>query len=357
MAGSLRQKLSFRLHRKMKINHYSDAVSVKILNALPSHIAVLDHVGNIQFVNSSWLYFARENGADIEAVQPGVNYLKVCEEACKKEPTKESTIALYSIREVLNGKLTEFSLEYSCHSPTVKRWFNMHCRRMADPSNWVVISHENISKRKRAEKALQESEELYQALFENNTSMILLLNPDSTRVVDANPAACSFYGFTRYQMKHLKATDFNILKEKDLLDEIQKAVSGEKNHFEFEHIAADGSIKDVEVFAGPIKLKERTLLCSIIHDVTEKKQIDKEQEVLINDLQNALNEIKVLRGILPICSKCKKIRDDEGYWEQIESYIDKHSDARFRHGLCPDCIKELYPDIAPEVLNNFFDKK
>jgi PAS domain S-box-containing protein len=228
---------------------------------------------------------------------------------------------------------------------------------MVDPSGWVVISHENVSKQKRAENALRESEQLYQSLFDKNTSMIVLVNPDSARVVDANPSACAFYGFSRYQMKHLKVTDFNVLREEELRKEMQKAVSGEKNHFEFEHRSADGSIRDVEVFVGPIKLQERTLLCSIIHDVSEKKQAEKEREVLISGLQSALKEIKVLRGILPICANCKKIRDDKGYWENIESYIDKHSDARFSHGICPDCIQRLYPDIAADVLVKYFNKK
>jgi len=64
----------------------------------------------------------------------------------------------------------------------------------------------------------------------------------------------------------------------------------------------------------------------------------------VENLQNALKEVKVLRGILPICSFCKKIRDDEGYWNQVEVYIKKHSDADFSHGICPACFKEHYPE-------------
>lgn len=63
-----------------------------------------------------------------------------------------------------------------------------------------------------------------------------------------------------------------------------------------------------------------------------------------NELQKALAEIKQLSGMLPICSSCKKIRDDEGYWEQIENYITEHSEIEFSHSLCPECAKKLYPD-------------
>ncbi len=79
-------------------------------------------------------------------------------------------------------------------------------------------------------------------------------------------------------------------------------------------------------------------------DVTEKIQVQKEREGLIAKLQNTLDELKILRGILPICSSCKKIRDDKGYWNQIESYISHHSSAEFSHGICPECSDRLYGD-------------
>ncbi len=70
-----------------------------------------------------------------------------------------------------------------------------------------------------------------------------------------------------------------------------------------------------------------------------------ERDSAISDLQTALDRIKVLDGLVPICANCKKIRDDKGYWNQIEEYITDHSDAEFSHGICPDCIKVLYPEV------------
>lgn len=78
------------------------------------------------------------------------------------------------------------------------------------------------------------------------------------------------------------------------------------------------------------------------------KQANKEKEELIVNLQKALAEVKTLSGMLPICSSCKKIRDDDGYWQQIEEYIRDHSEAEFTHGICNDCVKELYPEFYPE---------
>jgi len=78
---------------------------------------------------------------------------------------------------------------------------------------------------------------------------------------------------------------------------------------------------------------------------TIRLQTQKEKEKLIDQLQQALEEIKTLHGIVPICSGCKRIRDDEGFWNQVEVYVQKHTEAKFSHGLCPDCALQLYPDL------------
>jgi hypothetical protein len=80
-------------------------------------------------------------------------------------------------------------------------------------------------------------------------------------------------------------------------------------------------------------------------DVTSRKEAEIKNQRLVEKLNEALDKVKLLSGFLPICSACKRIRDDKGYWNQIESYIRDHSEAEFSHGICPDCAKELYPDI------------
>src|SRR5712691_130967 len=81
-------------------------------------------------------------------------------------------------------------------------------------------------------------------------------------------------------------------------------------------------------------------------DITEQKELEEQRERLIEELRNALTHIKTLRGLLPICAACKKIRDDRGYWTQIEQYIRAHSEAEFTHGICPECVKKLYPELS-----------
>lgn len=76
-----------------------------------------------------------------------------------------------------------------------------------------------------------------------------------------------------------------------------------------------------------------------------RKQAEEEREKLVKELKKALSEVKKLSGLLPICASCKKIRDDQGYWNQIESYLRAHSEAEFSHGICPDCVEKLYPEL------------
>lgn len=88
------------------------------------------------------------------------------------------------------------------------------------------------------------------------------------------------------------------------------------------------------------------LLSKAIVYAMERKKIENEQKRLISELKDALAKVKLLSGMIPICASCKKIRDDQGYWTQIEAYIREHSEAEFTHGICPDCMKRLYPNLC-----------
>jgi hypothetical protein len=87
----------------------------------------------------------------------------------------------------------------------------------------------------------------------------------------------------------------------------------------------------------------------VSRDISERKKMETEREKLIEELQKAISEVKQLSGLLPICASCKKIRNDEGYWEQIEIYIKDRSETEFSHGICPECEKKLYPELFEET--------
>lgn len=99
------------------------------------------------------------------------------------------------------------------------------------------------------------------------------------------------------------------------------------------------------IYTGYIIFSTMRRLKDEIEERIKSQEIIKQEH---DKLKKAMDKVKILSGMLPICASCKKIRDDKGYWNQIENYIKSHSDARFTHGLCPDCAKRLYPDIDLE---------
>jgi PAS domain S-box-containing protein len=110
----------------------------------------------------------------------------------------------------------------------------------------------------------------------------------------------------------------------------------------------DGSELPVELSLAMWKKDEEILFTGIVRDITRRKTAEAERDRTILELQKTLAEVKTLKGFIPICASCKKIRDDKGFWSQIGSYISRHSDAKFSHGICPDCTKKLYPEFADE---------
>ena len=129
---------------------------------------------------------------------------------------------------------------------------------------------------------------------------------------------------------------------------IRAVVAGEEvKSFETKRLTADGRIIDVwlTVIALVNDAGVPFAVATTERDITAKKQAEREKTDLIKDLQRALSEVKTLQGIIPICMFCKQIRNDQGYWEQVETYVHRHSGADFSHGICPNCMKTRYPRI------------
>ena len=136
------------------------------------------------------------------------------------------------------------------------------------------ITVTDIQKLKNTEEALKESEERYRQIFVNNHAPMLLIDPINGDIVDANPAATNFYGYTLNELIKIKISDINVSDDKSILKEMLKAVSNEKNHFIFKHLLANGEIRDVDVYSGLINQKGTNLLYSIVHDVTAQKKAE-----------------------------------------------------------------------------------
>ena len=107
----------------------------------------------------------------------------------------------------------------------------------------------------------------------------------------------------------------------------------------------DGCRINVEFISNVCQVNHKKIIQCNIRGITPRTLVEIERENLILELKKALSEIKTLSGLLPICAYCKKIRNDDGYWEQIEGYIKERSLAEFSHGICPECMEKYYPDI------------
>ncbi len=135
-------------------------------------------------------------------------------------------------------------------------------------------------KRHEMEDALRESESRYKSLFNNHHQIMLLIDPEQDRIEDANPAACTFYGRTREEFLKMHFSQLNPLPRDNVFSEMQQAPSGKRKVFILKHRRADDTIRDVEIYSGPIQIKGRTLLYALVHDITDHKRVE---EALITE--------------------------------------------------------------------------
>ena len=138
----------------------------------------------------------------------------------------------------------------------------------------------DITERKQMEQELQESEERFRLFFEQNNAIMLLIEPGSGAIMNANMAAARFYGYSCEELLCMNIGDINQLSRDELILERQRVVSGEKVYFVFPHKRADNQIRTVEVYSTPIKVKRQTVLFSIVHDITERKNAEEEKAKL-----------------------------------------------------------------------------
>jgi PAS domain S-box-containing protein len=171
------------------------------------------------------------------------------------------------------------------------------------------------------------------------------------RLIWANRA---FYGFFRVSSEDCEGRflydlgnkQWDIPKLRELLEQIlpeNKIVEQYAVEHNFETIGRKIMLLNARQIYTMDHASKLILLA--ISDVTDRIEAERQKDKLFADLQKAFNEIKTLRGILPICASCKKIRDDKGYWKQVEEYVSDHTEAEFSHGFCPSCAKRLYPEI------------
>ena len=245
-----------------------------------------------------------------------------------------------------------------------------------------IIGKENIFERE-ITKELLSTKKHFEIALNRISEAFLELTADG-KIVYANAAACKLVGVSE---EKLLSSSFVHCFHKNFHDRIRRLLSSVTD----EESLKAGEEKELfihnrQVLLNMVSVAEQNQKCIvvIINDITERKKVElelkknqedlerkvakrtlelieaneklkrdiverkkllDERENLIDELKEALARVKTLSGLLPICSSCKKIRDDKGFWQQVEAYIGKHSNAQFSHSICPSCAKKLYPEV------------
>jgi len=175
-----------------------------------------------------------------------------------------------------------------------------HVKKNGDLINVEIVSHgiyynnrparhvliKDITDRKRAEEALKQSEERFRNLFQNNLTVMLVIDPDTGRIMDSNKSAEQYYGWTHEQLMTMRIQDINIMGD-SLASDLEKAKAHKQIRFELRHKKADGSVREVEVFASSITIQEKVLLHTVIHDITDRKKAEKQIRLLSRAIEQS----------------------------------------------------------------------
>lgn len=211
----------------------------------------------------------------------------------------------------------------------------------------------DITERKTAQMELQRSEARFRAIHRWAGIGIAMVDM-SLHIVEANPALQKMLG---YSLEELHQTRLEDITDAPAMQEERRQLSQSLTE---NHDASYSLQKKFKRKGGSFIWTQVTITFLydeagkpqyglwIIEDMTERKRAEQEREELIVSLQKALAEVKTLGGLIPICSSCKRIRDDKGYWNLLEKYLSEHSDATVSHGICPECERQLYPQLYDE---------
>ena len=164
-----------------------------------------------------------------------------------------------------------------------------------------------------------------------------------------NPAWETTLGFSREELMGRPSIEFVHPDDRahTLAQNLQVRAGGHAEAFENRYRCRDGSYRWLLWNASPDL--ERQVIYSIARDVTAHKAAEAERNQLVADLQRAIAEVTTLQAYLPICSYCRKVRDDENYWHSVEAYITRHTGSRFSHGICPNCYETVMADHLKEL--------
>jgi len=307
----------------------------------------MGNVGNWEFDLSKEKFWGSEQAKRIYGFDPESRYFSVDEvESCILERERVHQ-ALNDLIE--NGKPYDLEFEIcpinSSDKKIIKSVAEVEKTKSGTPAKVVGVI-QDITAQRQADEELRSNEKKYKVIFKNSKDAIYII-AYSGQIIEVNQSFIDLFGYSLEESHDLKVQNL-YLDPADRSIFIQKVEKhGFVKDFEVKMKNKSGDVMDCQITATTHVSKDNQIIGyqGIIRDVTRVKQEQQERERLIADLRDALAEVKTLSGLLPICSHCKKIRDDKGYWSRIETYIQDHSDAEFSHGICQECAQEFYPDL------------
>jgi PAS domain S-box-containing protein len=265
--------------------------------------------------------------------------------------SKKSPCPLEIIKQTKKPVTVEH-IHYDSHGDP--RHVEVHAHPILDKDGKVsgIIEYTwDITKRKRVEEALRESELKFRSVTQSAKDAIVSANANGI-ITACNKAFQNLFG---YEEPEIIGQPLTVLMPASFVESHKRALA---NHvktgesrvigqtLELAGLTKGGLEFPLELSISSWQVRGKIYYTGIIRDISQRKQIEEERNQLIKSLQDSLAKIKTLSGMLPICASCKNVRDDKGYWNQIETYIHNHSEAQFTHGICPECAKKLYPDYV-----------
>ncbi len=323
----------------------------RVLDSLPAGIllATLPPRSQVVYLSENFQHACGWSGEDLPTLKAW---------QARMSPIPETWLAELERLGPATPPLDSFEHDFTCRDGRILRMLTSAL--VVD--DMLVASSMDTTELHRSQADLRASERRHRLLTDHAVDVIWTLDLKSRRMTYVSPSVQTLTGFSPEECRQMALEDLVAEESLPLVQEaLDEFCAGNPVEFKSQELLQrrrDGSKVWTEATATSLHDAEGRFLgiLGITRDISRRKenqarllQALEENQLLVSRLREALERVKTLSGMLPICSHCKQIRDDEGYWQRLERYIEARTEATFSHGLCPACTRTLYPEMAAEL--------